>query len=392
MLRRDDSHLNDMMPSPDVTSPEVSPDERWIDATYRVQGSAGAIEARALAIALEQSIEAPVQAVTDARVMQEVVGRVAAIVQVAPELFNVTIRLSVETTGLEAGQLLNMLFGNSSLQEDVALADADFPSGFAAHFGGPRHGVSGIRALTGVYGRPLTCTALKPQGLSSTQLAALARTFAQAGVDVIKDDHGLANQVAAPFAERVHDVQRAIDSVNRETGRRTAYAPSLTGNLEEIRAQVAQARQMGVGMLLVTPMVSAVSTLATLAREAGMPILAHPALAGASRIAPSLLLGKLFRLFGADAAIFPNAGGRFSYTPETCAAIALAARGSWHGLAPTLPVPAGGMSVERVPEMRAIYGDDTMLLIGGSLLAARDRLLERSQEFVAAVHASVPSQ
>ena len=380
------------MPSCDVTPPDASRDDCWIDAIYRVQAAADAIEARALSIALEQSIEAPLQAVTDTRVLQDVVGRVAAIVPAGPELFHVTIRLSVETTGFEAGQLLNMLFGNSSLQEDVALVDADFPSAFAAHFGGPRHGVSGIRAITGVYDRPLTCTALKPQGLSSAQLAAIARTFAQAGVDVIKDDHGLANQVAAPFAERVHDVQRAIDSANRETGRRTVYAPSLTGNLDEIRTQVAQARQVGIGMLLVAPMVSAVSTLATLAREAGMPILAHPALAGASRIAPTLLLGKLFRLFGADATIFPNAGGRFSYTPETCAAIALAARGSWHALAPTLPVPAGGMSVERVPEMRALYGDDTMLLIGGSLLAARDRLLERSQEFVAAVHVSVPSQ
>ena len=52
---------------------------------------------------------------------------------------------------------------------------------------------------------------------------------------------------------------------------------------------------------------------------------------------------------------------------------------------PALPVPAGGMTVERVPEMVAGYGNDTMLLIGGGLLSAKDRLLERSREFVAAV-------
>ena len=44
------------------------------------------------------------------------------------------------------------------------------------------------------------------------------------------------------------------------------------------------------------------------------------------------------------------------------------------------------MSVERVPEICAQFGADTMLLIGGSLLAARDRLAERCREFVAAVH------
>jgi len=48
-------------------------------------------------------------------------------------------------------------------------------------------------------------------------------------------------------------------------------------------------------------------------------------------------------------------------------------------------VPAGGMTVERVREMVEGYGIDSMLLIGGALLAAGERLLERSREFVAAV-------
>jgi ribulose-bisphosphate carboxylase large chain len=139
-------------------------------------------------------------------------------------------------------------------------------------------------------------------------------------------------------------------------------------------------------MFLVAPMIAGVATLAALVREANAPIIAHPALAGAARIAPPLLLGRLFRMFGADATIFPNAGGRFGYSEATCNAIADAAREPWHGLAPALPVPAGGMSVERVPGIHAQFGVDTMLLIGGSLLAAGDRLAERCRDFVAAVH------
>jgi ribulose-bisphosphate carboxylase large chain len=108
-------------------------------------------------------------------------------------------------------------------------------------------------------------------------------------------------------------------------------------------------------------------------------------MAGSARIAPPLLLGKLFRLFGADATIFPNAGGRFGYTPDICDGIVVAAREPWHSLAAMLPVPAGGMSVERVPEMRARFGDDTMLLIGGSLLAAGEHLFERCRAFVSAI-------
>ena len=52
-----------------------------------------------------------------------------------------------------------------------------------------------------------------------------------------------------------------------------------------------------------------------------------------------------------------------------------------------MPVPAGGMSVERVPELKREYGADSMLLIGGSLLVAGERLGERSRAFVEAVAA-----
>ena len=92
----------------------------------------------------------------------------------------VTIALAIETTGFESGQLLNMLFGNTSLQDDVALIDVDMPSTFAERFGGPRFGIAGIREITGVHDRPLTCSALKPQGLEPAQYAAIARTFARA--------------------------------------------------------------------------------------------------------------------------------------------------------------------------------------------------------------------
>src|SRR6185437_2827756 len=102
-----------------------------------------------------------------------------------------------------------------------------------------------------------------------------------------------------------------------------------------------------------------------------MAFLAHPAMAGAARIAPPLLLGKLFRLLGADAVIFPHHGGRFGYSVATCGAIASAARAAWGQLAAMMPVPAGGMSLDRLGEILTFYGRDTMILIGGSLLVAR---------------------
>jgi ribulose-bisphosphate carboxylase large chain len=52
---------------------------------------------------------------------------------------------------------------------------------------------------------------------------------------------------------------------------------------------------------------------------------------------------------------------------------------------PALPVPAGGMTLERTGEILDFYGPDTMLLIGGNLLQARERVAEQAAIFASAV-------
>ena len=353
-------------------------------ATYRIRAPEAELRARAEALAAEQSVEMPVAAIRDERILREIVATVESI-RPASGSAEVVLGIAPATTGHETSQLVNMLFGNCSLQPEIELLDVQLPAGFEQALPGPRFGVDGLRTLTRARGRPLTCTALKPQGSSPQQLAALARTFALAGLDVIKDDHGIANQAYAPFAERVAAVQHAVTKANQESGGHSVYAPTFSGGPRALAEQTRIAKEHGVKMALVAPMLVGLPAFVELQVELDIPVMAHPAFAGAGRIAPPLLLGKLFRLLGADATIFPNHGGRFSYSRETCLAIAANARAAWSGMRPTLPVPAGGMSLERVPEMRATYGDDTMLLIGGGLLSAGDHLLERAREFVAAV-------
>ena len=48
-------------------------------------------------------------------------------------------------------------------------------------------------------------------------------------------------------------------------------------------------------------------------------------------------------------------------------------------------MPAGGIAIDRVAELLSFYGEDVMLLIGGSLLAAGERLTEQATEFTAEV-------
>lgn len=358
-----------------------------IEAVYRLNVDPGQAAHRARLLAVEQSIEMPPEAVGDGRVLEEVLARVERI-EAQPDGSSLAhLRLAAETVCEDAGQLMNMLFGNCSLQPDVELVDVELPAALAGSYGGPNLGIAGLRQLAGATDRPLTCTALKPIGATVENLAALCRTFAQSGIDVIKDDHGWANQRSAPFAERVAACQRAVREANEASGRRTLYAPSLYGTQVQMQRQIELARSHGVRAFLVAPLVCGVATFNALKREhRDVAFIAHPALGG-GRIAPEVLLGRLLRLFGADAVIFPNHGGRFTYPAETCQAIARGNRAPWHDLRPALPVPAGGMSVERVPELKREYGADSMLLIGGSLLIAGERLAERSRAFVEAVAA-----
>ena len=361
----------------------------WLDVTYRVRAAPQHLDAIATAIAMEQSVEVPAEVIHDAFVAEHVVGRVDGVRLGDDGVHEVRIRLATATTGCDVAQTINMLFGNSSLHDHVELVDVEFPPDFMAQFGGPRFGIAGIRELLGVAKRPLTCAALKPQGLPPERLAALCYTLAMAGIDVIKDDHGLADQSYAPFAARVAACQRAIARAQRECGRATLYAPSLVGSPRALSAQAQIARSEGAQMLLLAPALIGMPAFAELVGdEVDVPVLAHPSYGGAARVAPSFLLGKWFRMLGADAVIFPNFGGRFAYSERTCADIARNARAPMANLQPALPVPGGGLSVERTREVVGFYGADVMLLIGGSLLTAGDRLLERAQAFVAAVHGS----
>ncbi len=359
----------------------------WLTATYLIEAEPDRIEARAQDVAIEQSVECPLEAVRDQRVRDEVVARVDSIEPADAGRYRVNVRIAVETTGYEPAQFMNMVFGNCSMWDDVQLIGLDLPPGLLARFGGPRHGIDGIRTLVDAPYRALTSVAMKPQGLPTAELAGMCRTFALAGIDIIKDDHGIADQACAPFAERVPACQAAIAHAVAATGKPSFYAPHLIGTPRVLRERARIAVDAGVRVVLVAPMLVGLPAFADLVDEfPQLTYLAHPSFAGNARIAPSLLFGRIFRLLGADAPIFVNYGGRFAYPREECGALAEGAREPWGELRPALPVPAGGMRLDRVDELLDFYGPDTMLLIGGNLLLAEgDALRARARAFVAKV-------
>jgi len=363
-------------------------------ATYHVAAENQLdLDARVESLLLEQTVELPRTALRDKFILDNIVGRLVSVktLAIAGEKHAVMIDFPISATGNDPAQFLNVLFGNSSIQDHVQLVDFHLPTTGEwpqrdKVLPGPQFGTAGIRNVTNVHGRALTSTALKPIGLSTERLALLCGLFAGAGIDIIKEDHGLADQSFHPFAERVRACQKAVQEANRKSGRQSIYVPNLIGTPTTVLAQLKFAQDEGCCAVMMAPMLLGLPLLADIvANHALVPVIAHPSFGGATRIAPELLYGKLFPLYGADATIYANFGGRFSYSKETCRKLAdRLTTPDEPGLLPTLPMPAGGIKYQNVADILAFYGTEVVLLIGGSLYEAGDdtALYARALEFV----------
>jgi ribulose-bisphosphate carboxylase large chain len=348
-------------------------------------------EARALArgICLEQTVETSDELLADDDLRGHVVGRIEALEAIAPGRYDVAISYAVESAAGELTQLLNVIFGNSAMQPGIRVLRLDLPAGLLRQFRGPRYGREGLRALLGVTDRPLLGTALKPMGLSAADLADLAYQLALGGVDIVKEDHGLTDQPFTPFAERVPRCAEAVARANRQSGYRCLYVPNVTAPADRILARARQAKAWGAGGVMIAPGLAGWDFVRVLAEDddLALPILSHPALLGTFAIsaeqgvAHHVVYGQLPRLAGADASIFVNHGGRFAFSPDDCRGIVEATEQPMGDLKPIFPIPAGGMTLDRLPEMVDFYGREAVFLIAGGLYSHGPDLAASSREF-----------
>ncbi|MFW5775135.1 MAG: RuBisCO large subunit C-terminal-like domain-containing protein [Chitinivibrionales bacterium] len=300
--------------------------ENRFSVRYRITvGDGQTIEQIARDIAVEQTVEIPYDCIPDEHLRRGIIGEIEHIRHMERDsaFHDVQISYPTAAVGRDIPQFLNVLFGNISLKSNIQITDFSYPHEHQL-FPGPSYGISGIRNCLGVHGRPLTCTAIKPLGLSTGELAQRAGEFAAGGVDFIKDDHGLSDQTFHPFYERVARCQEEIQRRNAQTGGHTMYCPMVSGGFDRIMRQVEYALSCGVRAILIAPMLVGMDTMRYISQTCGPIILAHPSFTGTHfhdrnhGMKPAVMLGKLFRLAGADASIFPNAGGRFGFTRQEC--------------------------------------------------------------------------
>jgi len=357
--------------------------------TYRIVGDEREARERAEGVSLEQTVELPADLVPDGDIRDHVVGRIESFRPVDARRFDATISYAVETSGFELPQLINLIFGNSSYQPGIRVEALALPDSLLRCFKGPRFGRDGLRDLLGAPDRPLLATALKPMGRSAADLADLAYRLALGGIDIVKDDHNLANQPFAPFRERVVCCADAIRRANAKTGGRSIYVPHVSGPADQLMERARFAREAGAGGLLVMTGLVGWDMLRCLADDdrIALPVVSHPAflgsfVTGADRgVAPAVLLGQLPRLAGADVTLFANYGGRFDVSRSDCMGIATSTAAPMKNIRPIFPGPAGGMHLANVPSMIEVYGRDVVLLMAGGLYKAGPDLVENCRRF-----------
>jgi ribulose-bisphosphate carboxylase large chain len=357
--------------------------------SYRVfAGSRDEARERAEGIALEQTVEIPRDVVARGYVEDVILGRVESL-EDAPEgqCWVARISYAPDSVGMELPQFINVIFGNSSIQKGVKVTAIQPGPEMTRRFPGARFGMDGIRARTGRVRGGFVCPVIKPQGSATAELARLSYMTALAGADIVKEDHGLANQPAAPFLDRVRACAEAVSRANasrqaRGDRTRALYFPSILGHGDRVRDDAFHAKEAGADGALIIPGILGFDAMNRLAQDPdfGLPIMAHPAHLGPYVLSPDtgyshgVLFGTLMRLAGADISVFPNHGGRFGFSVAECQDIVAACHDPKGPGPAILPSPGGGMSLERLPDMLRLYGPDCVYLLGGSLLRYGDRI------------------
>lgn len=381
----------------------------------------------------EQSAELPASVIKSLR-MEHVTGTVALQEQLADHIFRVSIDWPRHNHSEEITQFLNVLFGNVSLKQGIAIESIDWGSLGGSLFKGPSYGIQGVRERWSMGGRALSCTALKPMGTDTALMAERVFSFALGGIDIIKDDHGLVNQTAAPFVDRVTTCVQAVQRAAQQTGKRTLYFPNITSDSRYLFDRYRMAADLGADGVLLSPMLTGLSAMHELAHsDIPLPIMAHPAFSGSmlahpiakadepapkptitgffSRnkpvesqteaapgslsqgryadmqsaghgFTPELFYGGLWRALGADFVIYPNAGGRFSFSSDLCQAINEQARSATAPWPASFPAPAGGLKRDTMAYWLEQYGHDTVFLMGGDLYADKAGIQQATRAFV----------
>lgn len=263
----------------------------------------------------------------------------------------------------------------------LRLTDIRLPAAFAEKYGGPRFGIAGTRRLTGVEGRPLIGTIIKPSvGLGPAETAQVTQALCEGGIDFIKDDELQADGPHCPFEARAQAVLEVVRRHADKTGRKVMYALNITGDLDEMRRRHDLVQALGGSCVMASLNSVGVVGMIELARHSALPIHAHRNGWGYLSRAPRLgwsyvAWQKIWRLAGADHMHVNGLDSKFAEGDDSVIASARACLSPIFDDRPCLAMPvfSAGQTVRQAPGTYAGLGSaDLIVTAGGGIMAHPD--------------------
>jgi ribulose-bisphosphate carboxylase large chain len=360
----------------------------FLTAIYEVNGPESLARRTAERICFDQTIEAESNLLPPS-LQSTMVGHLEDLQATAAGRYQATIRFRGDLLSSECSDLLNVLFGTSSLRGDVTLLSFVMTNGLLSSWLGPRFGIDGLREAVGVSHRPLLCAVLKPLGRTPQELAELAIQFVEGGVDVIKDDQSLVDQRWCRFEERVARCAEAIVRASTDRGRSCLYFAHVSGSLDTMRRRAAQARSLGATGLLVAPGLTGFDAVRMLRsdNEIALPIASHPSMLGIAvdrgggGLASPVVYGLLPRLVGSDLSIYPVFGSDYPMSQQNCVLVAEHCRRSWGSLRSMMPAVGGRIGPGRLVELGSALGNDMVVILGSRIQQFHGGVVAAMKEF-----------
>jgi ribulose-bisphosphate carboxylase large chain len=295
---------------------------------------------------------------------------------------NIKVSWSIENFGYNLPVLVSTLQGN--LYElaqftGLKLMDIEFPPSFSGHFAGPQFGITGCRALTGVNGRPLIGTIIKPSiGMTPGQTATLVGTLAEAGIDFIKDDELLSASANSPFEERVEAIMRVINDYAGRTGKKVMYAFNISAEIDTMLRRYEYIVAAGGTCAMVSLNSVGLSGVKKVADQRQLAIHGHRNGWGMLNRHP--LLGiefpayqKLWRLAGVDQVHVNGIRNKFWESDDSVVRSIEACLSPFLGGYSILPVVSSGQWGGQAPETyRRTKTVDLLYMAGGGIMAHPD--------------------
>ncbi|MGM0753559.1 MAG: 2,3-diketo-5-methylthiopentyl-1-phosphate enolase [Bacillota bacterium] len=369
-------------------------------ATYQLKGKSGSYEKKAEGIALGLTVGSWTDLpLLEQEQLRKYKGRVVSVKEWEGDdgpRGEVKIGYPRHNYSNDIPAILTTVFGKLSLDGEVKLIDLEFSKDLKEIYPGPRFGIEGIRELTDVHDRPLLMSIFKGViGRDLTFLENQLRAQALGGIDVVKDDEILFDNPLTPFSERVRLGEEVLNDVFEETGKKTLYAVNLTGRTSQLRDKARKARELGADALLFNVFSYGLDVLQELREDddIALPIMAHPAFAGATAASPvhgvsySLWLGKFLRMVGADFSLFPSPYGSVALEKKKVLAVSHELTKEDAHLKRALPVPSAGIHPALVPLLVKDFGIDCVINAGGGIHGHPDGASGGGKAFVQAIDA-----